>query len=698
MGSLPNYINNTTMDTPYARAKLAADGIQMPGDSATMSQPWLNAAPQRQDFMIRNPKFDPNDPWSGPEMIPNPSATATPTAFSNSAGTTGVLNPYGLTQNNASAGYYGAPAPPPAAATPPPTTSGGGTPPPGGTANTTTADDNRPPDQRGFEGNYNPTTGMTGYATPKGVFMMDKGGNWFSQDGAPVQFDQSQSGGGGGGGEAEGVLQPYKLDPNSPEYADYQRSRQVPPDQRGEQGNYNADTGMTDYGEYSMDQSGNWFGKDGSPVNFDQSQGQGGGNVTYNTNTLTGGGTTAAANRYTINGKTFEMTPSGQLIEVGAGGGGNTKNGPPAGGGVDPNKDAAAHPGMTLVNGQWMPAQTSPNTPPPPAGGAPGNSPFQTGVTSSSIDPKTGQMRYDPTNPNQFATQDAANSLATRYGGTAYGMQLEGPGMGFSSPMQMVRFGNGNQINAGLATQALGRPEYGSGAPGSYGDYMVSRDVNGTYGGGYDQWARSQPGFRENPRLANTGPGVGNQYQHAAPPPQPQQQPYYPQQQRPTSTAQAGAEQYQQYQAPSQGYQGGGGWAQGVNQQYGPQQGNQQAASYQNPQYDQLYGQQAYQDSMRAQNYYQGQSGQPQYQTSRQSQQNPYYPTQQPQYQQGQQSYYGGSGGNTRQPQQSYYQQPSYTAGTASTYKSPYGGGYVNYSSPTQSKSGGYMQTGKTTF
>ncbi len=664
---MPSNINNTTIWTPQG-------GFLNPSDPFTA--PAQSAAPTAQPFMIRNPNYNPNDPWSGAEMIPDPTATGTPTAFSNSAGTTGILNPYGLTQNNASAGYYGAPAPPPAAVT---TTSQRTLPnegqpllPPDGgqQANTTTADDNRPPDQRGFEGTYNPTTGMTGYATPKGQFMMDQNGNWFSQDGAPVQFDQSQSGGGG-----------QQANTTS---ADDNR----PPDQKGVQGNYNADTGMTDYGEYSMDQGGNWFGKDGSPVEFDQSQGQGGNNVTYNTNTLTGGGTTAAANRYTINGKTFEMTPSG-LKEIAAGPGGQ-----PAAG-VDPAKDAAAHPGMVNVNGQWFPGQTTPSgVQPPPAGGAPGNSPYQTGVTSSSIDPKTGQMRYDPTNPNQFATQDAANSLATRYGGTAYGLQLQGPGMGFSAPMQQVRFANGNQINAGLATQALGRPEYGSGAPGSYGDYMVSRDVNGTYGGGYDQWARSQPGFRENPRLANTGPGVGNQYQHAAPQPsQQQQQQYYPQQ-RPTSTAQAGAEQYQQYQAPSQGYQGGGGWAQGVNQQYG----NQQAASYQNPQYNQQYGQQAYQDSMRAQNYYQGQSGQPQYQTSRQYQQNSYYPTQQPQYQQGEQSYYGGGGGNTRQPQQSYYQQPSYTAGQPSGYKSPYGGGYVNYSSPTQSKSGGYMQTGKTTF
>ncbi len=567
--ALPSYINPTTMMTPYVQARLAADGVQAPADAAAMSQPWLNATPQRQDFMVRNPNYNPSDPWSGPEMIQDPSATATPTAFSNSAGTTGVLNPFGLTQNNASAGYYGAPPPTPAAATPTPAASTPeATPPPasGPQANTTSADDNRPPDQRGFEGNYNPTTGMTGYATPKGVFMMDQGGNWFSQDGSPVEFDQSQSG--------------------------------APPEE---------------------------------------------------SQTMIGRGT------------------------------------PPDAGGVDPAKDAAAHPGMTLVNGQWFPGQTTPSgVQPPPAGGTPGaqsKSPYQTGVTSSSIDPKTGQMRYDPTNPNQFATQDAANSLATRYGGTAYGLQLQGPGMGFSAPMQQVRFGNGNQINAGLATQALGRPEYGSGAPGSYGDYMVSRDVNGAYGGGYDQWARSQPGFLENPRLANTGPNVGNQYQQAAP--------NYYQPPKPTSTAQAGAQQYQQYQAPSQQSQGGYGSSYG-QQQY-------QGGGYQQPQGGYYGGSQGYQYQGQYPQQSQQQAPRQQVQQGGYQGQQSYYPQQQ--YQQGSQSYYGGGGGNTRQPGQSYYQQPSYTAGSSSgAYQSPYGGGYVNYSSPTQSKAGGYMQTGKTTF
>ncbi len=367
-----NSINPTTIWTPQ-------------GGFGNWGQQLMDqGAPQRQEFLMLNPRYNAADPSSGPEYIQDPTATGTPTAFSNDAGTRGVLNPFGLTQNRPEFGYLGSQAPAhqaEQAATPQgpgagaPDNSGGGI-------------DNRPPDQRGFEGTFNPTTGLTGYATPQGQFMMDQFGNWTDQSGNPVDFDQSRG-----------------------------------------------------------------------------------------------------------------SAPMGTGANPGAPGGGATV---PA--------IATANAALRATPG--IPASSSA----PASNGIPTSNPgaFGPGSYENNVQIRN-PFGSNAANPFQFGTQATGQSIANRYGGTAYGAQLEGPGYGYSTPQQQVRFANGQNINAGLGAQALGRPEYGGGAAGSYGDYNVSRDVNRSYGGDYDSWARAQPGFRENPRLANTGPGVGNQYMGGAP-------------------------------------------------------------------------------------------------------------------------------------------------------------------------------------
>ena len=66
---------------------------------------------QAQPFYITNPNYNPADPGS-PAAIQDPTATATPQAVqwtsANGLTTTGVMNPFGLTQNNPAIGFFGA--------------------------------------------------------------------------------------------------------------------------------------------------------------------------------------------------------------------------------------------------------------------------------------------------------------------------------------------------------------------------------------------------------------------------------------------------------------------------------------------------------------------------------------------------------------------------------------------------------------
>jgi len=66
---------------------------------------------QAQPFYITNPNYNPADPAS-PAVIQDPTATATPQAVqwtsANGLTTTGIMNPFGLTQNNPAIGFFGA--------------------------------------------------------------------------------------------------------------------------------------------------------------------------------------------------------------------------------------------------------------------------------------------------------------------------------------------------------------------------------------------------------------------------------------------------------------------------------------------------------------------------------------------------------------------------------------------------------------
>jgi hypothetical protein len=66
--------------------------------------------PIAQPFYIINSNYNPADPNS-PAMVQDPTATAAPQAVqwtsANGLTTTGVMNPFGLTQANPSLGFFG---------------------------------------------------------------------------------------------------------------------------------------------------------------------------------------------------------------------------------------------------------------------------------------------------------------------------------------------------------------------------------------------------------------------------------------------------------------------------------------------------------------------------------------------------------------------------------------------------------------
>ncbi len=550
-----------------------------------------------------------------------------------------------------------------------------------------------PPDQQGIQGRMM-DTGLVRYTTPKGTFEMDPQGNWTDLFGARVNFSQGgrqtqgmgDMGGDPTGGSTYGASAPQQT-PGSPGYNDPRVA-------------------------YNPGQ------------NFAAPSGGGGSDVVG-----------PPGSTFTSGGATYKVNPDGSWSPVSTGGTG--AGGPASGGGG---------------------ATTAPATTPPAFN-------YLSGVTSAN--PLGGT---NAVNSTQFATPGSAQALASRLGGNAYGLQLQGPGYGFSQPMQQIRFGNGQEINAGLAGDLYSK--YGS-APGTYGNYLVNRDVTGDYGpSAYDTkqnasgaaemaqieaqrqqmaqfgqqatdqyqqqfagqrqsevqqatqalqangWAQTPDGAWTNTRTGETQyadpvvllmrempglqsisgswepPSMAAMQQQQQPPPQqsyapppqqqqPPQQPYYPPQPMPPqSTAQQGAERYQQTTQPQQYYpqpqQGQQMQSQQQPQQgYYGQQGGQQRGGY-GGQQQVSYGQQP-QYSQNAGGYGQ--------QRSQYSQGSQYYP---------QQNSYG-SGSQTQQQQPS--QQGYYSAGQSSgQYKSPYGGGYLGYGNPTQSKSGGYMQTGKTTF
>ena len=569
--------------------------IYLPGQGfGNYGQQIMGAAPTANPFMVNNPRYNPDDPNSGNEMMQDPMATGSPRATSYTASngltTTGIMNPFGLTQNNPAMGYYGA-TPPSNQPPPAPIADSAAVSPDDSSPNPV---DNRPPDQRGFTGFYSDPNGPTVYNTPQGRYSMDPFGNWTDIAGSPVDFDQS------------GFPPPAPTGPGGLNFSQQRREAQYR--DIGVQTDGKGNALPDSLSQYYVRQQAE------SPITGAEVPPAGAvpptrpGSVTRN-GALTGGRTTPAPTTYNVNGRIVRagaeeppQTPIGQTPQTNTGAAAVTQ---PAG--------AASN---AAFNPQYL-----------------GD------VTSSSIDPKTGRLRYDPTNPYQFATPGTAGDLASRYGLNQYGVNLSGPGMGYSQDMQML----GPGYNAGLAARSLARKEYGSGAPGSYGEY-ASGLTGDTQGIGYDAWARSRPGFTENPRLANTGPGVGNQYQKALP----QQQAAAP----PVMSfeqwqAAQGQQQYQQpqYQQPQQQYQqqgpSWGGGRQYPQNNYG---GGQGRGTYGG------YGRQA--------------TGS-----------------------------WGYGGGNTRQQPQ----QGGYTPGQKSSQYNPYGQTYMGYGTPATStpakRPGGYLHT-----
>ena len=87
----------------------AADPVPQDVAASSNSAPAQNA--QARPFYVVNPYHDPTDPNLA-EMIQDLTATAIPQSVQwtspNGLTTTGVMNPFGLTKNNPSIGFYGA--------------------------------------------------------------------------------------------------------------------------------------------------------------------------------------------------------------------------------------------------------------------------------------------------------------------------------------------------------------------------------------------------------------------------------------------------------------------------------------------------------------------------------------------------------------------------------------------------------------
>jgi len=88
-----------------------APSLATPESSAAPSNLASAQNAQPRPFYVTNPYSDPTDP-NLPETIQDLTATAAPQSVQwtspNGLTTTGVMNPFGLTKNNPSIGFYGA--------------------------------------------------------------------------------------------------------------------------------------------------------------------------------------------------------------------------------------------------------------------------------------------------------------------------------------------------------------------------------------------------------------------------------------------------------------------------------------------------------------------------------------------------------------------------------------------------------------
>jgi len=89
------------------QSSVQAPSTGAPSGNLAVAGPTLQAQP----FYITNPSYNPADPGS-PAVIQDPTATARPQAVqwtsANGLTTTGIMNPFGLTQNNPAIGFFGA--------------------------------------------------------------------------------------------------------------------------------------------------------------------------------------------------------------------------------------------------------------------------------------------------------------------------------------------------------------------------------------------------------------------------------------------------------------------------------------------------------------------------------------------------------------------------------------------------------------
>lgn len=147
----------------------------------------------------------------------------------------------------------------------------------------------------------------------------------------------------------------------------------------------------------------------------------------------------------------------------------------------------------------WTPVDEPAATTPGGAGTWGGS--YLQNPTVSSFAPGGGSITQQG-NPLQWASSAAANSLAQNLGGTVKDLSIGGPGISWSDPQKLIQYGgaNGPQVNAGLTADTFNR--YGN-SPTGYGSYLADRDKTGNQTQGYSEWAHAQPGFKEDPNLAN---------------------------------------------------------------------------------------------------------------------------------------------------------------------------------------------------
>ncbi len=425
---MPDSQNPTTMWTP-------SGGWQ--------NQPVMSSGytPSSNPWQITNPNTAPGQP----PTINDPTATATPQATSwtsaNGLKTTGVMNPFGQTQNNPAFGYFGA----------------------NPSANVNPWAVNTPPSSGATQTPPNP--GVTSMAPP--------GMQYVNGQLQPIAYNGVTT-------NPNGAPQ----DPNAL-YTPPQTNSLGDPITSGFNGNTPAPGGKTPSG---------WGTNSSAPNTLSGPPVFGGWGNSTNGSSLQASVTPSQSPTPSVpagqgpQDTQANTTPVGTVMYDSAG---NKVTWNGTGWITDAGTTASS---TSTQSPQVTGSTQTVNTPAPTVANTPFQANYLNNVTSGSLD-QNGNQQYSPTNPMQFATQDTANQVAKLLGGNAQATNITGPGMGFSQPMQMI----GN-INAGLAANTL---QQNGSQPGSYGRYLLARDQSGSGNfPSYDAWASTQPGY--NPGTRNT--------------------------------------------------------------------------------------------------------------------------------------------------------------------------------------------------